>query len=179
MKKSIISSVLALAVMVSLQALPKVAVLDILAQKGIDLSAVVPITESIMEEVVATRAYIVLDRAYIEQVLKEQEFDLSTMSNDTQVATAGKYVGADYVVTGKVQLLGESFFLVAKMIEVRTGIIVAQASEQGEGKLVALLGMSHAIGKKLVKGGPITPLEASAASVAGERNASIRPSSRS
>ena len=161
MKKSLISCVLACAVLVSLQALPKVAVLDILAQKGIDISAVVPITESIMEEVVATRAYIVLDRAYIEQVLKEQEFDLATMSNDTEIAKAGQYVGADYVVTGKVQLLGDAYFLVAKMIEVRTGIIVAQASEQGEGKLVALLGMSHTIGKKLVMGGPITPLEAS------------------
>jgi simple sugar transport system substrate-binding protein len=161
MKKSFLASILALSVLAALSALPKVAVLDILAQKGIDVSAVVPITESIMEEVVATRAYIVLDRAYIEQVLKEQEFDLTTMVNDTEVAKAGQFVGADYVVTGKVQLLGDAYFLVAKMIEVRTGIIVAQASEQGEGKLVALLGMSHAIGKKLVMGGPITPLEAS------------------
>ncbi len=46
-------------------ALPKVAVLDVIAQKGIDPSVIVPITESIMEEVVGTRAYMVLDRAYL------------------------------------------------------------------------------------------------------------------
>jgi TolB-like protein len=149
------------------QALPKVAVLDIIAQKGIDTSAVVPVTESLMEEVVAVRAYVVLDRAYVEQVLKEQEFVLSGLVSDTQVAQAGQYLGADYVVTGKVQLLGESYFLVAKMIEVRTGVIVAQSSEEGEGKLNVLLRMAHSLGKKLVRGAPISPLEPVAKTAAG------------
>ena len=53
-------------------ALPKVAVLDLSVQKGIDASVVAPVTESLMEEVVGSRAYVVLDRAYIEQVLKEK-----------------------------------------------------------------------------------------------------------
>ncbi len=141
-----------------LSALPKVAVLDIIAQKGIDASVIVPVTESIMEEVVGTRAYMVLDRAYVAQILKEQEFNLSAMVNDTQATQAGQFLGADYVVTGKVQLLGDSYFLVAKMIEVRTGVIVAQSSEQGAGKLTALLDMAHAVGRKIVSGSPISPL---------------------
>jgi TolB-like protein len=55
------------------------------------------------------------------------------MVSDTDAAQAGQYPGADYVITGKVQVLGDAYFLVAKMIEVRTGIIVSQATEQGEG----------------------------------------------
>jgi TolB-like protein len=147
MKKPFLAAVVLLSSLYSLFGLPKVAVLDIIAQKGIDSSVVVPVTESIMEEVVGTRAYVVLDRAYIEQVLKEQEFDVSVMVSDTQVAKAGQYVGADYVVTGKVQLLGSAYFLVAKMIEVRTGVIVSQSSTQGAGELTALLDMAHSIGK--------------------------------
>ncbi len=178
MKKTLFVVLFALLSLLCLQALPKVAVLDIIAQKGIDPSAVVPVTESIMEEVVGTRAYVVLDRAYIEQVLKEQEFDISSMVSDTQIAKAGQYVGADYVVTGKVQLLGDSYFLVAKMIEVRTGIIVSQSSTQGEGKLTALLGMAHSIGKKIVAGGPISPLEptATATSPAASTAGPVDPS---
>ncbi len=49
MKKNFASIAFLCATVFSLQALPKVAVLDIMAQKGIDLSAVVPVTESIME----------------------------------------------------------------------------------------------------------------------------------
>jgi len=139
-------------------ALPKVAVLDLSVQKGIDPSVVAPVTESVMEEVVGSRAYIVLDRAYIEQVLKEKEFQLSGMVSDTQVAQAGQYLGADYVVAGKIQLVGDTYLVVVKMIEVRTGVIVAQSSEQGEGKLAVLLGLGHAVGKKLVVGSPISPL---------------------
>jgi D-xylose transport system substrate-binding protein len=168
--KKCLFAFLAIFAAAALAALPKVAVLDISAQKGIDSSVVVPITETIMEEVVGVRAYVVLDRAYVEQVLQEQEFDTSAMVSDTQAAQAGQYLGADYVIAGKVQMLGDTYFLVAKMIEVKTGVIVAQSSTQGEGKVTTLLDMAHSIGKKLVSGSPISPL----APVAGTSSSSSR-----
>jgi TolB-like protein len=133
MNRTIFAAILFWVSAVSLPGLPKVAVLDIIPQAKIDASVIVPITESLMEEVVSVRAYIVLDRAYIEKVLAEQAFQLTTMVSDTDAAQAGQYLGADYVITGKVQVLGDAYFLVARMIEVRTGIIVSQATEQGEG----------------------------------------------
>ena len=142
----------ALTAAVAAAALPKVAVLDLVAQKGVDPSVVIPITESVMEEVVASRAYVVLDRAFIVQVLKEKEFQLSGLVSDTQATAAGQYLGADYVVTGRIQLMGEAYFVVAKMIEVKTGVIVSQSSEQGEGKAAALLSLARSLGKKLVAG---------------------------
>jgi basic membrane protein A len=162
MRKASCAVILAFASMVPLAALPKVAVLDISAQAGIDASVVVPVTETIMEEVVGARAYVVLDRAYVEQTLKEMEFELSGLVGDSQAAKAGQFLGADYVVAGKVQMIGDAYFLVAKMIEVRTGVIVAQSSEQGEGKLSTLLGMSRQVGRKLVGGAPVSPLEPAA-----------------
>jgi simple sugar transport system substrate-binding protein len=162
MKKILVSAVLVFAFFASLTALPRVAVLDITAQADIDSSVVAPVTETIMEEVVGARAYIVLDRAYVEQVLKEMQFELSGLVTDTQAAKAGQFLGADYVVAGKVQTIGDTYFIVAKMIEVRTGVIVAQASEQGEGKLSTLLGMSRLVGRKLVSGAPVAALEPAA-----------------
>jgi basic membrane lipoprotein Med (substrate-binding protein (PBP1-ABC) superfamily)/TolB-like protein len=142
----------AFAAAVAASALPKVAVLDLVAQKGVDPSVVIPITESVMEEVVASRAYVVLDRAFIVQVLKEKEFQLSGLVSDSQATAAGQYLGADYVVTGRIQLMGEAYFVVAKMIEVKTGVIVSQSSEQGEGKSAALLSLARSLGRKLVAG---------------------------
>jgi raffinose/stachyose/melibiose transport system substrate-binding protein len=160
--------------------LPKVAVLDLSLQKGIDATVAAPVTESLMEEVVGARAYVVLDRAYIEQVLKEKEFQLSGMVSDTQVAQAGQYLGADYVVAGKIQLVGDTYFVVAKMIEVKTGVIVAQSSEQGEGKIAVLLNMAHAVGKKLVSSAPITALSpsSSASSDAAAQGAAAQGASQ-
>jgi basic membrane protein A and related proteins len=157
MKRAFALALLAAAAL-PLFSLPKVAVLDIIAEKGIDASAAVPVTESVMEEIVGTRAYVVLDRAYVGQILKEKEFQLSGLVGDSQVVQAGQYLGADYVVAGKVQMLGSSYYLVAKMIEVRTGVIVSQSSAQGKGELVALVDLAHQVGKKLASGSPISPL---------------------
>jgi basic membrane protein A and related proteins len=173
-KRTKLTFLLAVVSSLAATALPKVAVLDIIAQNGIDKSVEAPVTESIMEEVVATRAYVVLDRSYIEQTLKEQEFDVSLMVSDTQAAKAGQFLGADYVVAGKVQLLGDAYFLVAKMIEVRTGVIVAQSSEQGTGKLTTLLDMARAVGRKVVAGAPISPLQPGLAAASPVERASFK-----
>jgi hypothetical protein len=63
MNRTIFAAILFWVSAVSLPGLPKVAVLDIIPRAKIDASVIVPITESLMEEVVSVRAYIVLDRA--------------------------------------------------------------------------------------------------------------------
>jgi hypothetical protein len=95
MARLAIAFLLASVSLISLPALPKVAVLDIAAQSGIDASVVVPVTETSMEEIVGARAYMVLGRAYVEQVVKEMEFELSGLVGDIQATKAGQFLGAD------------------------------------------------------------------------------------
>ncbi len=147
----------------AIAAIPKVAVLDLIVQKDVDQSMVAPVTETVMGEIVASKAYTVLDRAYIDQVLKEKEFQLSGIASDQQVIQAGQYLGADYVVAGKALLAGGAYFLVAKMIDVKTGAITAQSSEQAEGKALVLLDMAKTVGKALAAGGSAPEAAASAA----------------
>ncbi len=134
---------------IALTALPKVAVLGMAVAKDIDQSVAIPITETVMEELVVSRAFTVLDRNYVNQVLTEKEFQLSGMVSDNQIVEAGHYLGADYVIAGTAQSVGGTYFLVAKMIEVGSGVIVGQASERGSGKLVVLLDLARTVGKKL------------------------------
>jgi len=128
---------------------PKVAVLDVTLAKEVDQSLVIPVTETIMEALVGSKSFTILDRAYVEQVLKEKEFQLSGVVSDTEVVKAGQYLGADFVVAGKAQLAAGSYFIVVKMIDVKTGIIVAQASEQSEGKVLVLIELARKVGSKL------------------------------
>jgi hypothetical protein len=88
-----------------LPALPKVAVLDAVIPEKMDRSVVVPITDKIAEEIVKALQYSVLDRANIEQVLKEKEFQVSGMVPDSEIKQAGKYLGADYVVVVRVSVI--------------------------------------------------------------------------
>lgn len=148
---------LALAVLLAsaaavLPALPKVAVLDAVVAEGISKSVVVPITDKIAEEIVKALRYSVLDRANIEQVLKEKEFQVSGMVPDSEIKQAGKYLGADYVVVVRVSLIENTYFISAKMIDVESGAVVAQVSDQQEGKATVLIAIAERVGKKLVGG---------------------------
>jgi basic membrane protein A and related proteins len=179
MKRLLASMLILLCLPLAVGALPKVAVLDITAQKDIDQSVVAPVTETIMGEIVASKAYTVLDRAYIDQVLKEKEFQLSGAVSDQQVVQAGQYLGADYVVAGKALLVSGAYFLVAKMIDVKTGAITTQSSEQAEGKALVLLGMAKRVGAALAGGGSApaqaaTPVPSAGAGAAESANGRIK-----
>jgi basic membrane protein A len=141
-----------------LSASPRVAVLDIVVSKEIDPSVVVPVTETIMEQLVSSKAFTVLDRSFVAQVLKEKEFQVSGLVSDAQIVMVGQYLGADYVVAGRAQYVADSYFLVAKMIDVKTGVITAQTSETGQGKVLILLELARAVGGKLAGAGGPSPL---------------------
>jgi hypothetical protein len=132
-----------------LAALPKVAVLEASAGTGIDQSAVSPITESITEQIVSAGTFIVLDRNHVDKVLKEQEFDVSSLASEAQAVRAGQFLGADYVLAIQVNILDGAYFLSAKMIEVGTGIIARQSSTQGSGDASLLLGLARDLGRKI------------------------------
>ncbi|MCX7041045.1 MAG: hypothetical protein NT005_18180, partial [Spirochaetes bacterium] len=91
---------------IAVSALPKVAVLGIVVAKDIDQSVAIPITETVMEELVVSKAFMVLDRNYVNQILTEKEFQLSGMVSDNQIVEAGHYLGADFVIAGTAQSVG-------------------------------------------------------------------------
>jgi hypothetical protein len=151
MKRSL-SALLALSLAAVAWAQPKVAVLDTLIPQNMDPSVIVPTTEKIIERLVVSGRFTVLDRANIESVLKEREFQVSGMVSDQDVVTAGKYLGADFVVVTKVQKVDTTYFISAKMIAIKTGVIANQTSAEGEGKLSTLIGLAEQVGEVLSGG---------------------------
>lgn len=151
MKRAILA-LIALSFAAVAWAQPKVAVLDTIIPQNMDPSVIVPTTEKIIERLVVSGRFTVLDRANIESVLKEREFQVSGMVSDQDVVTAGKYLGADFVVVAKVQRVDTTYFISAKMIAIKTGVIANQTSAEGEGKLSVLIGLAEQVGEVLSGG---------------------------
>ena len=131
---------------------PKLAVLDAVIPQSMDDSVIVPITDKIAEELVNSRKYSVLDRANVEQVLREREFQVSGMVADADIKEAGKYLGAEFVVVARVSLVDGTYFISARMINVETGAVVSQVSDQAEGRASVLIQIAANVGRKLATG---------------------------
>jgi TolB-like protein len=130
--------------------LPHVAVLDTILAAGMDPTAAVPVTDKIVEELVNSGKYTVLDRANTAQILVEKEFQLSSgLVKNEEVRLAGEYLGADYVVLANASRVGSTYVISAKMIDVVTGEIATQASREKQGKIDVLLEIAREVGRQI------------------------------
>ena len=110
---------------------PQVAVLNTILAAGIDPTVSVPVTDKIIEEMVNSGKFIVIDRANVEQVLQEKEFQLSSgIVRNEEARQAGEYLGADFVVVANASRVGSTYVISAKMIDVVTGEIALQYSSE-------------------------------------------------
>lgn len=157
-KKKVLVAALAFACLAAALAAgaPKVAVLDAVLPERMDTNVAIGVTEKISEELVSSGRFTVLDRTTVGQSLKEIEFQMSGMVSDEQIRRAGEQLnsrlGAAYVVVARVSQVGDTFFVTAKMIDIKTGEITAQASSEQEGKLAITLKIAQVVGKKLAGG---------------------------
>ena len=136
----------------SIFALPQVAVLDAVIEEDMDPGVSIAVADKISESLVNSAKYTVLDRAGTELVLREKEFQLSGLVKTEEIRRAGEYLGADFVVAARAARIGDTYFVSARMIDVKTGVITAQASVEREGRIAILLGIAGAVGDKLAGG---------------------------
>ena len=131
-------------------AVPQVAVLDAILAPGTDPTVAGPVTDKIVEELLRSQKFVVLDRANVEQVLREKEFQLSSgIVRNEEIRQAGEYLGADLVIVANVSRVGSTYVISAKMIDVLSGEIIAQASSEKQGKIDVLLEIARTVGKQI------------------------------
>jgi TolB-like protein len=65
----------------------------------------------------------VVDRGNTDAVIAELKFQMSDWANPARIKRLGQMTGADYIVTGNFDTLGNTLYLVAQMIDVETGRI--------------------------------------------------------
>lgn len=158
---------------------PKIAVLDAVIDKKMDQSISVAVTEKVIERLVVSGRFTVLDRTNVAQVLKEREFQVSGMVSDAEITEAGRYLGADFVVAINVQQIADTYFITAKMIAVKTGVIANQTSAEGDGKLSVLIGLAERVGNVMAGGTVLAPAAADTNKQATKPVASDEPKKKS
>jgi translation initiation factor 1 (eIF-1/SUI1) len=106
----------------------KVAVFD---PTGLNDDAAIQIArEMIIDRLISSTVYIVLEREKINQVLKENAYQLGGHVDEGQISDLGKQMGADFVCVSTVQSLRGTYFFSTRLVDV----ITAQAYASGVGR---------------------------------------------
>jgi TolB-like protein len=119
-----------------------IAVIDLDAQ-GVEKSTAAVVTERLRSELVVVSVFRVMERAQMENILKEQGFQQTGACSDNQCLVAvGQVLGVKRMITGSVGKVGDLYSLTLRIIDVATGEILGVASEDCECSLKIILGQT-------------------------------------
>jgi TolB-like protein len=128
----------------------KVAVLDASLGVGVHPNAAAIVADTINEQFVKSGDYIAIDRAYISNIQAEKQFQLSGEVADQDIKELGATFGADYLCIANVSLLGSTYTVSARLIEVQSAQVVAQESHRLQGEIDVLFTIAEVVGSKFV-----------------------------
>jgi len=153
MKKASLSILIFLLIIHALVAQQKVAVLDASLGQDVHPNASLIVADTLNEEFVKSSDFIAIDRAYISSIQKEKEFQLSGEVNEEDIKELGVTFGADYLCVANVSVLGSTYSVSARLIEVETAQVINQESEKKRGTIDVLFIIAETVGNKLVSSG--------------------------
>lgn len=102
----------------------KVAVFDPKDESATDMGDI--IREVFSTALTNSSEYVPVERVMIDQVLKENQYQLSGMVDDSEISELGKQMGADYVCVSIIKKMGMDFFITAKLVSVTTATVERQ-----------------------------------------------------
>lgn len=125
-----------------------------LKASGIDQSQAQVLTDAIRAEISHLGLFAIMERSEMDNILKEQGFQASGACDDDACALEmGKILAVRYMVLGSVGLLGKTYSIGIRLVDVGTGKIVRDKSEYYKGEIDKLLtDVVPSISRKLVEG---------------------------
>ena len=146
---------------------PTVAVMPLQA-KGVSLIDADVITDAIATQLQQTGTQRVLERAQMDQILKEQGFQQSGICEGGECAVQmGKVLSVDRILVGSVGLVGHTYTLNLRMVSVGTGEVYRSDMKSVKGSIDDVL-------TRLV---PETVSDLTSTNTAKDRTATTEPSS--
>lgn len=92
-----------------------------LVPSGVSESEANALTNQLQNELVQTNRYIIIERTQVDELLIEQGLGLTGCVTNECVAEAGKLLGAQLMIAGSVDKLGQTYNVVARIVDVETG----------------------------------------------------------
>ena len=131
----------------------QIAVLD-LDPIGVTRSESQTLTDRLRSELVATGAFTVIERAEMDEILKEQGFQQTGCTSDACAVEIGKLLNVRRIVAGSIGKIGSVYTISLRVIDVETGVILATYTEDCTCPLEKVLTISmKKIAQKMALGG--------------------------
>jgi curli biogenesis system outer membrane secretion channel CsgG len=118
-----------------------VAVTDLQAQ-GVTQSDAAVISEQLRYQLYHLGSFTVLERNQMENILKEQGFQQTGCTSEQCAIEMGQLLGVKQIITGSIGKVGSYSILNVRFIDVATGKIVFNESEQIKGSIEEVLDKS-------------------------------------
>ena len=137
--KRTINLIILLSVLVSIIFPQKtIAVLDFDAN-DVSKSNVRALSDRLREELFRTKKYRVLERGLMEEIMKEQKFQLSGCVSTECIVEVGQLTGVQKMVGGSVSKVGSVYSVSSRIIDIETGEISNMSSYDHTGNMGELL----------------------------------------
>ena len=117
---------------------PSVAVLDFEAN-GIPDYEAETLTERLRSEIANTNAFRITDRKLLDKIINEQALQQSGCTTDECSAEIGQLLGAQYMISGAIGKLGETFTVDVKLVSVSTGAAERTKTASYKGPIAGMI----------------------------------------
>ncbi|MCH8024633.1 MAG: DUF2380 domain-containing protein [Candidatus Marinimicrobia bacterium] len=97
------------------------------------------LTDRLRNELFRLGAFQVLEREMVEQILSEQDFQLSGCTTNECLVEVGKLIGVSIIVGGSIGKVGNVFTVSARLVDVETGKLMQVTDYDYEGQIGDLL----------------------------------------
>ena len=115
-----------------------IAIVELENKGGLTDSECSLLCDSLREQFFKTGLYRVIDRKNVDQVIKEQGFQLSDCSSESCAVQVGRLLGVEKIAIGSSGRLGDEYLLSVQMVNVETGEIEKIASRRSPGPISEL-----------------------------------------
>jgi len=96
---------------------------------GISENEAKALTDRLRFEFHQSGNFIVLERTNMDEVLKEQEFQLSGCVSDECIIEMGKLLAVENIIGGSISIVGSTYSVSIRLISVETGTVVGSAQK--------------------------------------------------
>lgn len=131
------------------QDMQSIAVLD-LEGRGVSQVEAASLTDRLRTALVRTGSVMVVERGQMEQILGEQDFQLTGCTSDECAVEVGQLLGVTAMVAGSIGRVGSTYSIDIRTIDVRSGQITYSLWRDYRGEIDGLLGLMPDIARELV-----------------------------
>jgi len=117
---------------------PQIAVLALRAD-GLPESQTATLSDVLRSEISKTGKFVALERSQMDLILKEQGFQQSGCTDANCAVEVGQLLSVQNMVLGSIGLVGETYTINARLVDVGSGRIIRDITEYQKGKADLLL----------------------------------------